>query len=412
MSSPRGDGRVRRAAVVAALVLLLALGVCAPHGREHAASAAVPAGSPAPASGATTSVLVLWERSTPPAVRRGLLADLGPVYPTSRDIDSVEVAVAEAPELARRLSARPEVVVAEVDRPVYLAETVPNDPLFDQQWGLRNPGRLVGLDGQRAQEGLDVGALDAWALTRGSPEVTVALVDSGIDLTHPDLAGSLWVNPEEVADGWDSDGNGVVDDVHGFDVIAQLGIAEPEALPPEDHGTLVASVLAARADDGVGMAGMAPEIQILPVRAFVEDPFEPGAGQGTLQSVVAGLSYAIEAGADVINVSWETPASCTLLERVVAEAGVPVVAAAGNRGLDLDLDEIGEVYPAGYRLPNLVAVTALDPFGEVPAFATTGAGTIDLGAPGVSIVGALPGGGYADLSNGPRPGTSFAVPFV
>ncbi|MFP4150074.1 MAG: S8 family serine peptidase, partial [Nitriliruptoraceae bacterium] len=238
------------------------------------------------------------------------------------------------------------------------------------------------------------------------------LLDAGVDLAHPDLSGAFWRNPGEEADGRDNDGNGIVDDIAGWDVLRNTGIDpdRPETSPAEPHGTQVAGVIAAQARDGVGIAGLAPNVRLMVLRAFEQDPTSQAVGRSDIATLVAAIDYAVANGADVLNASWESPTDSEVLERAVAEAGIPVVAAAGNRGLDLDL--AGTALPASAILPNLVAVTAIDPAGRVPRFANLGAGTIDLGAPGLGIVTTAPGGTYTSLSSGTVSGTSFATPFV
>ncbi len=404
----------RRGHTTSGLVLIAAL-LALLVGAAAAPAVAGPAG-------AADRVLVLWHADTTEVERDRRLAPLGEVTATAADVDTVAVPAGTGTEVARRLSAHASVVVAEVDQPVDLAATStqanatlaprPDDPLFEQQWGLENTGQIILPDGSRSRAGVDVGARGAWAVTRGSPQVTVAIIDSGIDLAHPDLTGAFWQNPGEQVDGRDTNGNGYIDDVNGWDFVtgAPIIAADPLSVPAEAHGTQVAAVVAARSDDAFGVAGIAPEVRVLPLRAFGEVPEEPGAGRSTIELLVRAITYAVANGADLINASWESGVDSEVLERTVAQAGIPVIAAAGNSGFDLD--QRGVAVPAGFALPNLVAVTAIDPVGAVPHFANLGASTIDLAAPGVGIVTATSGGGHVDLAAGARQGTSFAVPFV
>ncbi|MFO7961499.1 MAG: S8 family serine peptidase [Nitriliruptoraceae bacterium] len=422
LAAQRGADRIRAALVLTFGALVLALPA------DMAAATAAPSLAEEPpddsraAVPAADRVVVLWRSEASRALRRQVLDLAGPATATARDIDTVTVAAGSGPATARRLSDHPAVEIAEVDQPVRLAVDPvseapalaprPDDPLFPQQWALENTGQLLWLDGWRARVGVDVNVREAWAVTRGSPQVTVAVIDSGVELTHPDLEGAFWQNPGELLDGRDTNGNGYVDDVNGWDLVAGRPIvaADPTSTVAEAHGTQVASLIAARSDDDVGMSGVAPEVRIMPIRAFAETSTATGAGVSTIELLIRAIDYAVANGADVINASWESATDSAVLERVIADAGTPVVAAAGNRSLDLEV--AGVAVPAGFDLPNLIAVTAIDPAGAIPSFATVGASTIDLAAPGVGIVAATVGGGYTELELAPRSGTSYAVPHV
>ena len=309
----------------------------------------------------------------------------GPRAVTER-VDVVTVAGGARDDLVR-LNGDPRVQVAELDHRIVasLGETqvgpleAPDaDPLFPLQWGLRNVGQAVGPSEATVvgRAGIDVGADEAWATTRGDDDVLVAVIDTAVDATHPDLHGA---------------------------VVEEFSTLEGTDDGPA-HGTGVASVLAARSSDGVGMAGVAPGISVVSIAAFTSTG-SGGAGESTLAAVVAAFELAAELGADVINASWVTEQDSPLLRAAVAEAGVPVVAASGNDGFVLT--PARSTYPAGYDLPNLVSVTAIDPSGQVPAFANVGGEVVDVAAPGTELVIAVPGGEY-----GWGDGTSFAAPHV
>ncbi len=383
-------------------------------------------------------LVVLWEDHADEATRAAVLDDIGERGSRVGRLDTVTIDDARPDELAaiaRQLSARDDVAAAEPDRVIHLAQSHgdgqdgdpddtgqariepptraerPDDPLYPEQWGLENVGQLLLSDGSRSTAGVDVRAREAWAITEGNPSVTVAVIDSGIDVTHRDLTDAIWTNPGEVADGRDSDGNGFVDDVNGFDFVTgrPIVVAEPSGVVRESHGTQVAGVLAARSRNATGIAGIAPQVSVMPVRAF-QQVTDDGAGSSDLHTIVAAINYAVDNGADVINASWESPAVSSVLERAVADAGIPVVAASGNRGLNLAV--VGTAVPASYLLPNLVAVTAIGPRGGLPSFANVGANTIDLGAPGVGIVTTTVDDRFRTLADGGAQGTSFAAPFV
>lgn len=363
-------------------------------------------------------VVVLWDDDVPAPARAAALSRYGTHTPRSGPVDTVTVGAGRVAQVAAEVASLEGVLAAEPDRTVHLAAEepdlapVPTDPLFAEQWALENTGQLVGLDGEPASTaGVDVGARTAWARTRGNGQVTVAVIDSGVDLSHPDLDGAFWENPAEVVDGTDTAGNGFVDDVNGWDFVAGGPVVATDhlSLPAEAHGTQVAGVIAARTDDLLGVTGLAPEVRIMPVRGF-EQIDEAAAGSSDIPTLVEAIAYAVANGAQVINASWEAGLGSPVLERAVADAGIPVVAAAGNRGSDLDGP--ATAIPAAFDLPNVVAVTAIGPRGELPAFASFGATTIDLGAPGVGIVTTDIGGGHTTLAGGAVSGTSFATPFV
>lgn len=256
----------------------------------------------------------------------------------------------------------------------------PDDPRWSEQWG---PQKIA--------------APDAWATTFGSDEVVVGVVDSGIDLTHPDLRSRLWRNPAEVANGRDDDGNGFIDDIHGADCRDGDGTPQDDA----GHGTHVAGIIAAAVGNGEGIAGVDGRARIMALRFLGPN------GRGRISDAVRCLDYAIAAGARVTNHSWGTSYRSQALEEAVArarDAGVLVVASAGNDGADLDV--AGSHYPSGFEYDNVVAVASTTSYDTLAASSNRGRSTVDIAAPGVGIISAVPGG-YAKKS-----GTSMAAPHV
>jgi len=264
------------------------------------------------------------------------------------------------------------------------------DPGFPQQYTLRNVGQPV--SGRTGVAGEDVRAEAAWQLGRGSGQV-VALVDGAVDLTHPDLQDAFWTNPGEAADGTDGDGNGLVDDVHGWDFTSDSGQVGAEGREAR-HGTELAGAVAARADNGVGVAGLAPRARVMPVQVVAD-------GVGLLSDAVAGLAYAAEQGADVAVLSWVGAEEVRALRTAVRDLRIPVVVPAGNGGTLLD-DPV-ELPP----VPNLLVVAALDNRGRVPGFTNRGRDGVDLMAPGWQVLTTTADAGYARVS-----GTSLAAAHV
>jgi subtilisin family serine protease len=241
-----------------------------------------------------------------------------------------------------------------------------------------------------------MGISSAWRQTTGA-EVTVAIVDSGSDLRHPDLLPNLWTNTGETpGNGIDDDGNGYVDDVHGYDVIARDGDPQDE----NGHGTHVAGIVAARGGNGLGVAGVAWRARVMTVRVL------DGQARGTTSTVAAGIRYAVDNGARVVNLSLAGPNPTPDLEAAVEHArsrGVLIVVAAGNMGADL---AAAPAYPASYLQDNVLGVAATDAGGGLAAISDYGSGA-DIAAPGQDILSTALGGGYEW-----RTGTSMAAPQV
>lgn len=253
--------------------------------------------------------------------------------------------------------------------------------------------------------GLDrIGAPAAWAFGRGRSNIVVAVLDTGIDLTHPDLTSNLWINDREVpGNGIDDDQNGWVDDVHGAD------FADLDGDPMDDagHGTHVAGTIGATADNGLGVVGVSPGIRLLAVRVLRAD------GSADTSGFLAAFDYVVSLkrrGVDVrvINCSWGGgSASLALREAIQAagDAGILVVCSAGN---DRQNNDVLPTFPAGYDGPEVLAVAASGTCGEPANFSNFGWSTVHLGAPGRDILSTYRGGErYAVLS-----GTSMAAPHV
>jgi subtilisin family serine protease len=382
--------------VVFVVVAMLLGGLLGPA--AGAASAASDVREAGPASARSTDppaaspdrVLVRWAPKVASAERRAVLGALvpeldGAPVPVSPRVEVLTIAGGRADDVVRRLRTRPEVELADLDRVLVSAGPLvgatqlatPTDPLFGDQWGLANRGQTLALASGPlvARQGVDIRLVGAWGVTRGRPEVVVAVIDTLVDATHPDLVGA---------------------------VTREVATSSAAAASSRFHGTAVASVIAARDDGTIGMVGVAPRVSILSIGAFSSNG--DGPGNSTLTDVLRAFEAARTAGAHVINASWVTTEDSPFLRAAVADAGVPVVAASGNNGLS---DPTRPLYPAGYDLPNLITVTAVDPGGKVPGFANVGSTTVDLGAPGRAIVAAGSDGGhlYAD-------GTSFAAPHV
>lgn len=309
-----------------------------------------------------------------------------------RRTDRSDVVRADASGAAR-LRRDPRVASVEADVPVRTAAAVPNDPNFGLLYGLRNTGQSI--RGVAGVAGQDVGALRAWDVTRGAG-ATVAVLDTGTDTAGPDLAPNLWTNPGELpANGLDDDANGFVDDLNGWNLVASTGVLTDD----NGHGTHVAGTIAAAADNGVGIAGVAPQSRLLTVKVLAAD------GSGWTSDVADGFRYAAEHGARVVNASLAgTNFSAYLRDAIAAHPGVLLVAAAGNEAVDVDTTP---QYPCSYELANIVCVAAHDNTGALASFSNFGDVSVDLAAPGHDIASWLPGGTLGWMS-----GTSMAAPHV
>lgn len=294
------------------------------------------------------------------------------------------------------LRAREEVEYAEPNYLIKLGTVIPNDPQFSQQWALLNNGIFVG--DYATTQNADIKAYMAWDITLGSPDVIVALTDTGVDLTHPDLARNIYTNPGETpGNGIDDDKNGFVDDVHGFNVADQNG----DTTDAVGHGTQMAGIIAAEINNNIGISGVC-QSKILPVRFYKRYGPDPTQFSATVADAARSLLYSIVAGASIINASWVTlldsdlvseEAALALADAVKAtnDAGVLLVCIAGNEGYNLDYSKI---YPASYWLPNQIVVAASDfndgiwrPINN-PYMIQTGFGpnSVQLAAPGVSVL--------------------------
>ncbi|MBI3927648.1 MAG: S8 family serine peptidase [Armatimonadetes bacterium] len=268
------------------------------------------------------------------------------------------------------------------------APVLPND-LDPALWGLNNTGQNGGT------ADADIDAPEAWAVSRGSRQgAVIAVIDTGIDYNHPDLAANVWTNPNEIpGDGIDNDNNGVVDDVHGYNAAANDG----NPLDDNSHGSHCTGTIGAVGNNEQGVVGVNWEAQIMGVK------FLSANGGGTVADVVKSVFYATRNGAKITSNSYGGGADQAERD---AFAASPIlhICAAGNESSDND---VSGSFPATYDLDNIVSVAASDRNDRLASFSNWGATTVDLAAPGVDIKSTIPGGGYASYS-----GTSMATPHV
>lgn len=261
-----------------------------------------------------------------------------------------------------------------------------SDPAMAQKWGLKI------TDSSKA-----------WIKHKalGSRKIVVAIIDTGIDINHPDLKNNLWVNEKEKngKPGVDDDGDGFIDDIYGWNFVGNNN----NLTDNHGHGTHIAGIIGAEGGNGVGVSGVAPLVSLMALKYY--DPKSPG--QNNLQNTLKALKYAIDKNVDIINYSGGGLEPSPAEKRLIQEAqkkGILLVAAAGNESSDSD---VKGYYPADYKLDNIISVTAIDKSKSVLSSSNWGNHSVDIAAPGNNIYSTLPEGQYGYLT-----GTSQATAFV
>jgi len=278
--------------------------------------------------------------------------------------------------------------------PNYILEAVeiPTDPRFAELWGMYNTGQTGGT------AGADIDATIAWDVFTGSQSVVVGVIDTGVDYNHPDLAGNIWTNPGEIPDnGIDDDGNGYVDDIHGWDFINN----DNDPMDDNGHGTHCSGTIGAVSGNGIGVVGVSPNVSIMALK------FLSSGGSGSSADAIDCLEYATMMGANLTSNSWGGGGASEAMRLAILDAGANnslFVAAAGNSSSNNDANPH---YPSSYDLDNVVAVASTDHNDELSGFSSYGATSVDIAAPGSDILSTLPGNSYGSLS-----GTSMATPHV
>ena len=322
-------------------------------------------------------------------------------------------------ELMRRLEADPNV---EAVSPNYIRTLfyVPNDPKFYRQWSLNNTTADADLD-----------APQAWEIERGVSDTVVAVIDTGVDYTHVDLAENMWRNPDETPNGLDDDGNGIIDDIYGADFANDNnGGNDGDPMDIAGHGTNIAGIIGAVGNNGIGIAGVNWEVGIMALKVFRPD------GYAYDTDILEAINYVLAQKAKGVNIvavnasyggpygSQSDPMNDAI--KNLGSAGIVFCAAAGNNGKNSD---VNASYPASYNAANIIAVAATDQNDALAPFSNYGAVSVDIAAPGVNIYSTHPGSGtlgFSDLlsgtgsaatptasdSYGSYSGTSMAAPAV
>ena len=283
-----------------------------------------------------------------------------------------------------------------------------SDPYEHYQWAFANSGSLkLVTSNQNAVAGIDINMVSAWNAyeSRGEKRsAVVALIDTGVDYTHPELSGAIWLNAGEVPqDGLDNDGNGYIDDALGWNFYSGNNLVFTGS--DDNHGTHSAGTIAA-ARDGSGTVGSCEPSY---VKIMVLKTLGTASGVGKASDVAAAIRYAEANGAVICNLSLGTDQYSEELYETMKNSGMLFVVAAGNgdeSGLGYDIDQ-KPVYPAAFDLDNIISVASLRFDGTLDPASNYGAVGVDLAAPGSYILSTTTGGNYSYMS-----GTSMAAPMV
>ncbi|MFH1777972.1 MAG: S8 family peptidase [Candidatus Omnitrophota bacterium] len=349
-------------------------------------------------------ILIKFKSTTEQAVINAMVQSNGLCL--IRDYDQIGISWLQLPsgmsveEAVTQYSQREDV---EFVQPNYIGirklfSNTPDDTYFSRLWGLHNTGQTV--NSTTGTNDADIDAPEAWDLHTGSSSVVVAVVDTGIDLDHPDIAANIWINTDEIAaNGIDDDGNGYIDDINGWDFVD--GDNTPSDSNLVGHGTHVSGIIGAVGNNTAGVTGVCWQIKIMPLQAF------DILGTATTSTIIASINYAIANGAKVINASYGgcfiDYAEQSAMESV-NNASISFVAAAGNEASNNDE---APLYPASYDFSNIIAVAASDQNDALAHFSNYGANSVDVAAPGVNIYSTFPDNTYIFAD-----GTSMATPFV
>ena len=362
----------RRSIVLACLLAAFTAGLAAaaPTGARHDR---VPSGHPHVAG----ELIVRFKPGLGQAERRRILGRHEAARKHSLRAPGLELVRLDEASLAgvaAELEREPGVLAAQPNY-VYRVSATPNDPRFGELWGLH------------AANDADMDVPEAWDTATGSAAVTVAVIDTGVTYTHPDLASNIWSNSGEIADGLDNDANGHVDDVRGWDFV------EDDAMPtdPHGHGTHVAGTVGAEGNNGVGVTGVNWEVGLMPLRAG------DAAGYFTDQTIADAMNYACTEGADVVNGSFGGEGYSPVIAGAIGSCpGTLFVFAAGNGGIDQvgdNIDASQPIYPCAFTDPHVVCVAASNESAGIASFSNYGPVSVDVAAPGTAILSTVNTGG-------------------
>jgi subtilisin family serine protease len=322
----------------------------------------------------------------------------------------VQVSGVPVHDVVKEYTSNPNVLYAEPDYKIFLSPTeqpvevaavgddleisatrTPNDPDFRLLWGLKNSGGAPFY----GTSGSDIKAPEAWGVTTGSSGIVIALVDTGVEYTHPDLAANIWKNTGEIANNRiDDDKNGYIDDVNGWNFVSKNN----NPMDDNGHGTHCAGTIAAVGNNNIGITGVCWNAKIMPLK------FLSASGSGYVSDAISAILYANKMGAGVISNSWGGSQYSQALKDAIDISSAVVVCASGNSGVNTDNNP---QYPSAYTSSNIISVAATDSKDNLASFSNYGVYSVDVGAPGVRIRSTYKNGQYQYLS-----GTSMATPHV
>jgi subtilisin family serine protease len=307
-------------------------------------------------------------------------------------------------EIQKKLNSKEEI---EYIQPDYQINLMSSDPYLNYQWGIYNQEEIQTTKydetvGENVYEEItyriDANVKPAWEETKGEG-ITIAIIDTGIDITHEDLEQNIWTNQNEIeGNNIDDDGNGYIDDINGWNFKEQTNQTyDQNTITNEWHGTHIAGIIAGQKDNQKGIAGIAPEAKIMVLKTFSQ-------GTAYTSDIIEAINYAEENGANIINCSFGTSEENPALEETIKNSELLIIAAAGNNNINIDQNP---VYPASYNYQNVIAVASINQKGTLSAYSNYGKNTIEITAPGETILSTIPENQYGYSS-----GTSMAAAYI
>lgn len=372
----------------------------------------------------SNELIILWQDDVSIEEKQELLSTYNNNFSIISEYENVMLITANdisiAKKLREHLSSKPSLCTVDYNLEIDLCST--KDPYTGTQWGLHNPGYYEELVGNNlvkvfSTNDVDMNMPDAWSLYNkddmNTRKVVVAIIDTGVDNNHPDLVDSMWINDGEIPeDGIDNDNNGYIDDIFGWDfynndntichyeIDAKTDEISSSKDDCDDHGTHCAGIIAATANNNIGIAGVASNIDTRIMSLKIHGG--PN-GKGTIADAILAIKYATVMGADIVNMSWGSTTNNKALKQAISEAPMLFITAAGNTG---DNNDKVPVYPASYGLPNVISVTFINQYGYLTSKSNYGKNSVDIAAPGMDIM-STSVGSYSTMS-----GSSMATPHI
>lgn len=369
-------------------------------------------------------IIVLWNAQVSDHEKASLLQSFEDQITITRNFEDYMLITANNKEIAKdlyhKLDNSEDVSSLDYNHEIELTYT--KDPYSSSQWSHENPGYYAQFaDNQlytvSSAKDVDLEIPESWSIYNKKDvktrEVIVAVIDTGVDNNHPDLMNSMWVNKGEIpGDGIDNDKNGYIDDIFGWDFYNddntvchyEMDVKTEEIRASsddnDDHGTHCAGIIAATANNNIGIAGIASNIDVKIMSLKIHGGPK---GKGSIADAILAIKYATAMGADVVNLSWGSSVYSKALEQTMSQSPMLFVTAAGNTG---DNNDVVGMYPANFDLPNVMAVTFINEFGALTTKSNYGKKSVDIAAPGMNILSTVVGN-YATLS-----GSSMAAPHI